>query len=144
MQLYTHSFPVDRILSARLQAAIKRPTSQVMGTNDIRALSILIFIVSLLGENCNFDELRNENAGMYQEMLPTCPHFMFLAQNLLGKSMLSPRSVCSLLVNHVILINFQGPIIEHIYNSLLQLYEKYDASTLQGRILQCLGTPYHL
>lgn len=46
--------------------------------------------------------------------------------------------------NRVILIDIQGPIIEHIYNSLLQLYEKYDASTLQGRILQCLGTSYHL
>ncbi|KAF7365521.1 Sister chromatid cohesion protein [Mycena venus] len=31
------------------------------------------------------------------------------------------------------------PIIEHIYNSLLQLYEKYDNADLRGRILQCLG-----
>lgn len=78
-----------------------------------------------------------------EEMPPTYPHFTSLAQNFLGKSTLSPRSVQSLLDNPVVFTDFQGPIIEHIYDSLLQLYEKYDASTLQGRILQCLGTSYH-
>lgn len=33
----------------------------------------------------------------------------------------------------------QGPIVEHIYNSLLSLYGKYNDSGLKGRILQCLG-----
>jgi cohesin loading factor subunit SCC2 len=35
-----------------------------MAANDIRALSILIFIVSLLGEHCDFDQLRLENSGI--------------------------------------------------------------------------------
>lgn len=33
----------------------------------------------------------------------------------------------------------QLPIIEHIYNSLLELYEKCADAGLRGRILQCLG-----
>jgi cohesin loading factor subunit SCC2 len=33
----------------------------------------------------------------------------------------------------------QTPIVEHIYGSLLQLYEKCGNEDLRGRILQCLG-----
>ena len=33
----------------------------------------------------------------------------------------------------------QGSITEHIYDSLLQLYTKYDSSSLRSRFLQCLG-----
>jgi cohesin loading factor subunit SCC2 len=40
---------------------VKRPASQEMNPAEIRALIILIFIVSLLAENCNFDTLRKEN-----------------------------------------------------------------------------------
>jgi len=42
---------------------VKRPASQEMNPAEIRALIILIFIVSLLAENCNFDTLRKENPG---------------------------------------------------------------------------------
>jgi cohesin loading factor subunit SCC2 len=34
---------------------------------------------------------------------------------------------------------FQGPVTEHLYESLLVLYEKYLDPGLRGRILQCLG-----
>ncbi|KAK1217276.1 Sister chromatid cohesion protein 2 [Marasmius sp. AFHP31] len=33
----------------------------------------------------------------------------------------------------------EGPIIEHIYNSLLSLHGKYDDANLRPRVLQCLG-----
>ncbi|KAG6888734.1 hypothetical protein C0995_006386 [Termitomyces sp. Mi166 len=91
--------------NARLQDAIKRPLSNEMTPNDIRTLSILIFIVALLGEHCNYDAVRRE----HQE----------LASDISSIS--------------------QGLIVEHIYDSLLQLYAKYTLSSLQGRILQCLG-----
>ena len=35
----------------------------------------------------------------------------------------------------------QGSITEHIYDSLLRLYTKYDSSSLRSRFLQCLGEP---
>jgi cohesin loading factor subunit SCC2 len=50
--------------SARLQQAIKRPSSKAMDAKETWMLSILIFIVSLLGEHCNFDHLRREHLGM--------------------------------------------------------------------------------
>lgn len=46
---------------ARLQQAIARPSTLVMNPQEVRALSILIFIVALLGEHCDFDLLRVEN-----------------------------------------------------------------------------------
>ncbi|RDB15317.1 Protein rad9 [Hypsizygus marmoreus] len=109
IQHLTHDFTrlVNLLKSCnlRLQQAMKRPLSQDMMANEIRALSILIYIVSLLGENCNFDNLRTDHPDLAGD------------------------------INTI----SQGPIVEHIYNSLLQLYEKYDNSSLRGRILQCLG-----
>jgi cohesin loading factor subunit SCC2 len=57
-------YPLLTCSIGRLQQAIKRPVTQAMAANDIRALSILIFIVSLLGEHCDFDQLRLENSGI--------------------------------------------------------------------------------
>lgn len=50
-------------MAARLQQAIARPVDQKMTSIETRTLSILIFIVSLLSEHCNFDRLRLENDG---------------------------------------------------------------------------------
>ncbi|KAG5351628.1 hypothetical protein C0989_005551 [Termitomyces sp. Mn162] len=91
--------------NARLQEAIRRPLSSEMTANDIRALSILIFIVALLGEHCNYDAVRREHHELASDI----------------------GSIS------------QGSIVEHIYDSLLQLYAKYTVPSLQGRILQCLG-----
>ncbi len=55
--------PVDVLLKGRLQQAIKRPATNNMDHNEVRTLSILIFIVDLLGEHCDFDRLRAENTG---------------------------------------------------------------------------------
>lgn len=48
--------------AARLQQAIVR-SSGTMTAVETRTLSILIFIVSLLGEHCEFDQLRVERPG---------------------------------------------------------------------------------
>lgn len=50
--------------AARLQQAIVR-SSESMSAVETRTLSILIFIVSLLGEHCDFDHLRLERPGEY-------------------------------------------------------------------------------
>jgi hypothetical protein len=44
---------------------IKRPASQQMEQNEVRTFLILIFIVALLGEHCNFDRLREEKPGAW-------------------------------------------------------------------------------
>ncbi|KAG5653655.1 hypothetical protein H0H81_011615 [Sphagnurus paluster] len=109
VQHLTHDFTrlvnLLKSCNARLQDAIRRPLSKDMTSNEVRTLSILIFIVALLGEHCNFDNIRKDRAE---------------------------------LVNDISTIS-QGSIVEHIYKSLLTLYEKYTISSLRGRILQCLG-----
>jgi cohesin loading factor subunit SCC2 len=52
---------------ARLQHMLKRPSSQELGQNDVRALVMVIFIVALLAENCNFDNLRQEQQSVYAD-----------------------------------------------------------------------------
>ncbi|KXN83113.1 Protein rad9 [Leucoagaricus sp. SymC.cos] len=92
--------------NGRLQQAIKRPVSNQMSQNDVRALLVLVFIVALLGEHCNFDRLRTEDEALAKEL------------NSISKE----------------------SIVEHIYGSLLQLYEKYpEQPMIRGRTLQCLG-----
>jgi hypothetical protein len=70
--------------SARLQQEIARPSAQVMTPADVKALSILIFIVALLGEHCDFERLRVENSGApIPQFLPILlTHFLVLAAEL--------------------------------------------------------------
>ncbi|EGN98100.1 hypothetical protein SERLA73DRAFT_109431 [Serpula lacrymans var. lacrymans S7.3] len=109
VQNLTHDFnrlvALVKSCNARLQQAICRSTAQRMTPVEVRTLSILIFIVSLLGEHCDFDYVRNEYEDLASDL------------NTITR----------------------GSVVEHIYNSLLKLYEKYDDIGLQGRILQCLG-----
>lgn len=62
---------------ARLQQSIVR-INETMTAVETRTLSILIFIVSLLGEHCDFDHLRVERPGkrsngqMYGRGLTVC------------------------------------------------------------------------
>ncbi|KAG8214779.1 hypothetical protein J3R82DRAFT_9915 [Butyriboletus roseoflavus] len=108
VQHLTHDFhrlvALLKSCNARLQQAIVR-SSETMTAVETRSLSILIFIVSLLGEHCDFDHLRVERLEFAAEL----------------------NSVS------------EGLIVEHIYNSLVSLYEKYNDPGLKGRILQCLG-----
>ncbi|KAG0704778.1 hypothetical protein DFH29DRAFT_981273 [Suillus ampliporus] len=109
VQHLTHDFnrlvALVKSCNARLQQAIARPVSYQMTAVENRTLSILIFIVALLGEHCDFDRLRDEHPDFVSDLNTVSP----------------------------------GPIVEHIYKSLLELYEKYDDIGLKGRILQCLG-----
>ncbi|KAG6831056.1 hypothetical protein H0H87_006298, partial [Tephrocybe sp. NHM501043] len=109
VQHLTHDFTrlvnLLKSCNARLQEAIRRPSSREMTANDIRTLSILVFIVALLGEHCNYDAVRRDHIELASDI----------------------SSIT------------QGSIMEHIYDSLLQLYSKYTVASLQGRLLQCLG-----
>ncbi|KAI0761978.1 hypothetical protein BD413DRAFT_221108 [Trametes elegans] len=94
-----------RSCNARLQQAIRKPTSQALSAAEQRALTILLFIISLLCEHCNFDRLRLEQDSLKADIDKIT----------------------------------QGSVTEHVYLCLLRLYDKYEESGLQGRILQCLG-----
>ncbi|KAG5642305.1 hypothetical protein DXG03_003025 [Asterophora parasitica] len=75
VQHLTHDFTrlvnLLKSCNARLQEAIKRPHSNEMAANEVRPLSILIFIVALLGENCNFDNVRKDQQGFLFRAQPT-------------------------------------------------------------------------
>ncbi|OCH92592.1 hypothetical protein OBBRIDRAFT_791042 [Obba rivulosa] len=64
----THDFgrlvALLRSCNARLQQAIARPVSQAATPAEQRALVILLFIVSLLCEHCDFDALRTRDAAL--------------------------------------------------------------------------------
>ena len=49
--------------TARLLDFGRRPASKQLAPNEVKAMLILIFIVALLGEHCNFDRLRLEHSG---------------------------------------------------------------------------------
>ncbi|KAF7422876.1 Sister chromatid cohesion protein 2 [Pleurotus ostreatus] len=110
VQHLTHDFSrlaaLLKSCNARLQQTIQQPSDKPVTPNEAKAQSVLIFIVSLLGEHCNFDRLRESNPSLAS------------------------------VLNSVT----QGSIMEHIYASLLKLYDKYTDATLRGRILQCLET----
>ncbi|KAF8621415.1 hypothetical protein AX15_007826 [Amanita polypyramis BW_CC] len=91
--------------NGRIQQAIRRPKSQTMEPNGIRALLLVILIAALLVEHCDFDRIRSETESFAPE------------------------------IDNI----SRGSIVEHTYNSLIQLYETYDSISLQARILQCLG-----
>ncbi|KAF9488996.1 hypothetical protein BDN71DRAFT_1531854 [Pleurotus eryngii] len=101
VQHLTHDFSrlaaLLKSCNARLQQTIQRPSDKPVTPNEAKAQSVLIFIVSLLGEHCNFDRLRESNPS------------------------LAP------VLNSVT----QGSIVEHIYASLLKLYDKYTDATLR-------------
>ncbi|KAI0051083.1 hypothetical protein FA95DRAFT_1554896 [Auriscalpium vulgare] len=105
VQNLTHDFArlvgLLKSCNARLQAMIKKTG---LAPADVKALSILIFIISLLVEHCNFDKLRE-------------------------------REELTADINAV----SKDSIIEHVYRSLLCLYQKQAEGSLKGRTLQCLG-----
>ncbi|KAI6114285.1 sister chromatid cohesion C-terminus-domain-containing protein [Pisolithus sp. B1] len=71
VQHLTHDFhrlvALLKSCNARLQQAISRKTGE-MTPVEIRTLSILIFIVALLGEHCDFDKLRAERTEFASEL----------------------------------------------------------------------------
>jgi len=61
------AYPCSHNTLVRLQQAIARPASYEMTTVENRTLSILIFIVALLAEHCDFDRLRDEHPGKFMQ-----------------------------------------------------------------------------
>ena len=51
---------IEVVLLARLHQSIQKPAVQTMAPSEQRALTVLLFITSLLCEHCNFDRLRSE------------------------------------------------------------------------------------
>lgn len=106
VQHLTHDFVrlvgLLKSCNARLQSAAQKSR---MAPADLRTLSILIFIISLLVEHCDFDRLRTEHADLSADLDTVS----------------------------------KGSITEHVYNSLVNLYQKQSEPGLRGRTLQCLG-----
>jgi hypothetical protein len=81
MEVILSNRPNVLVSSARLQQALKRPSSQDLPPTENRALSILSFIVSLLGENYDFDELRRERPGEFGTLSAYTAAIVILFQN---------------------------------------------------------------
>jgi len=131
--------------SGLLQKFVAKPVNTQLSAADSRSLSMLILIVSLLCEHCDFDHLSEQREGMYEVSLvkyltksdPLWPRRKKRsASSLSGKQTLHWFAVSS---HHVGPSIAQGSITDHIYAMLVRLYDKYSDSTLKGRLLQCLG-----
>ncbi|KAF8208426.1 hypothetical protein K438DRAFT_2012502 [Mycena galopus ATCC 62051] len=107
VQCLTHDFPrlvaLLKSCNGRLQSSIAKTE---IPPNEVRSLGVLIVIIALLGEHCDFERLRRE---------------------------------CPAVVPDLESISPSTSIVEHIYGSLLRLYERFQIDDLRGRILQCLG-----
>ncbi|KAF7357525.1 Sister chromatid cohesion protein [Mycena sanguinolenta] len=106
VQCLTHDFPRLIALLKSCNARIQQNIKNGIPAKDVRALGILIVIIALLGEHCDFERIRKE---------------------------------CPAVVSDLDSISPTTPIVEHIYGTLLELYEKSNNDDLRGRILQCLG-----
>ncbi|KAH7103288.1 hypothetical protein BKA62DRAFT_696412 [Auriculariales sp. MPI-PUGE-AT-0066] len=102
----------------KMQEFIKRRSAELQ-PSQLKSLSILIIIVSLLTQHCDFDKLRSENSSLENVL------------NAVSKSSISLHVYSGLLT---------------LYNSFDNLLkEKTEAAerertlTIQGRCLQCLG-----
>lgn len=51
--------------SGHLQEAVRLPANQSLPPKKLQSLTMLIFIVSLLAEHCDFDQLRSTHPGMF-------------------------------------------------------------------------------
>ncbi|GJE95924.1 sister chromatid cohesion protein-like protein [Phanerochaete sordida] len=101
-----------RSCSSRL-LALGKSSAEKISPQDSRALPILILIVALLCEHCNFDQLRTDASPITDDTLPEIRADL---------TILTP-----------------GPINEYIYGLFLRLYDRFSGGALRGRILLCLG-----
>ncbi|KAJ7903762.1 hypothetical protein B0H14DRAFT_2666173 [Mycena olivaceomarginata] len=111
VQCLTHEFArlvaLFKSCDKRIGDSIKKAALGPIPPDNIRTLGVLIVIIALIGEHCDFARIRREAPGALMAGTNTYTR--------------------------------QTPIVEHIYGSLLQLYEKCGNEDLRGRILQCLG-----
>ncbi|KIP08264.1 hypothetical protein PHLGIDRAFT_127100 [Phlebiopsis gigantea 11061_1 CR5-6] len=101
-----------RSCSSRLLSFAKTPIDKI-SAQETRALTVLILIVALLCEHCNFDQLRTDGSPVTDDTLPE------IRENLAAVT--------------------PGPVNDYIYAIFLRLYDKFSEGTLRTRILQCLG-----
>ncbi|KAJ7211043.1 hypothetical protein B0H12DRAFT_389308 [Mycena haematopus] len=106
VQCLTHDFPRLIALLKSCNSRIQQNIKTGIPAKDVRALGVLIVIIALLGEHCDFERIRRESPAVVPDL----------------------DSISS-----------TTPIVEHIYGTLLELYEKCNNDDLRGRILQCLG-----
>ncbi|KAJ7134305.1 hypothetical protein C8R44DRAFT_770123 [Mycena epipterygia] len=77
VQCLTHDFPrlvaLLKSCNARIQQAIKRAATGPLPANDIRTLSILIVIIALLGEHCDFERIRKDTPAVVADLQSISP-----------------------------------------------------------------------
>ncbi|KAJ7644375.1 hypothetical protein FB45DRAFT_897682 [Roridomyces roridus] len=108
VQCLTHDFlplvGLLKSLNTRLQNSLRSLAAGQQ--SETRSLIVVIIIVSLLGENCDFERVRRETPAAVTDL----------------NAITGPR-----------------PVIEHIYVTLLGIYQKTSDSPLRACILRCLG-----
>ena len=120
---------IEHLLLARL-VTLGKSSAEKISPQDTRALPILILIVALLCEHCNFEQLRTDASPVTDDTLPEIrADLAMLTQVRTPHSCLGGRG------SSVI----QDPINEYIYALFLRLYDRFSGGTLRGRILLCLG-----
>ncbi|KAK7023031.1 sister chromatid cohesion protein [Favolaschia claudopus] len=82
---------------ARVQQTIKRAAAGSLSPGDIRMIGVLVVIMALLGEHCDFEQIRKDTPALTPEF-----------------DSISPST----------------SVIEHIYTTLLELYDKAQPSLM--------------
>ncbi|KAG8907886.1 Sister chromatid cohesion protein 2 [Tulasnella sp. 403] len=90
----------------RVQTIAKNPEN--VSPQNLRTLLVIVFMMSLLCEHCDFDALRTEHPDVASD-------------------------IDSISTN---------PIIDHVYELLLTLYEGFTDTSARGQFLRCLGYLY--
>jgi len=53
----------------RIEQFVKRPGGSTLNPQDLRALTMLVYIVSLLGEHAELDRIKEQNQGNPLDLL---------------------------------------------------------------------------
>ena len=107
----------------RIQQFIKKFTGGTASLQDPRAIIMVVYIISLLTEHCDFDRVRLDHKGS------TCHKHLSYENNL----------KCLVDVTADLNSISEDSVMSHVYSTLLQLYGLYTDPGLRGRLLQCLG-----
>jgi cohesin loading factor subunit SCC2 len=126
---------------ARLRTHVERP-GKTPSAAETQVVAALMCITSLLVEHCDFDKLRDEETGS------CCRRDVWLRADRAFSVRDGPRlgvsggwtwrSFPSMSTD----VCAQHCIIDHVYEYMLDLYEKYESPALKGRALLCLGVPF--
>lgn len=81
---YWEIFPRPDIFKDRIEHFIKQPKGGNLNSQDLRALTMLVYIVSLLGEHAELDRIKEQHQGNYIpsfSMLETNSHQVLVASS---------------------------------------------------------------